>query len=122
MPRLAGALSNDSRALAHVFQSHIERPENTVRRQRRVGGIALRDNHTTQHYGVDGSDAHDSEVPVGVDRGGPCGVTVLADPAVASDGPPHLPLRHALFLGRLAGEEPGAVVEVPYATPAGPEW
>lgn len=41
-------------------------------------------------------------------------VTSLTDPGVAADGPLHLPLRGALFFGRLVGEEPGAVVEVPY--------
>ncbi|MEU0072866.1 TauD/TfdA family dioxygenase [Streptomyces sp. NPDC006332] len=76
--RLAGLRGNDSRALINVFQSHIERPENTVRWQWRVGDVALWDNRATQHYGVDDSDDHertlrrvtiDGTVPVGVDGG-----------------------------------------------------
>ena len=74
--RLAGLRSNDSHALINVFQSHIERAENTVRWQWRTGDVALWDNRATQHYGVDDSDDHertlrrvtiDGDVPVGVD-------------------------------------------------------
>lgn len=64
------------RTLLDLFRSHIERPENTVRRQWQVGDVAIRDNRATQHYGVDDSDAHerrlrrvtiDGDLPVGVD-------------------------------------------------------
>ncbi|MCT9083223.1 TauD/TfdA dioxygenase family protein [Streptomyces fulvoviolaceus] len=74
--KLAGLRGSDSRALINVLQSHIERPENTVRWQWRTGDVALWDNRATQHYGVDDSDAHertlrrvtiDGDVPVGVD-------------------------------------------------------
>lgn len=76
LQRLSGLRSGDSRAIAGVLQSHVERPENTVRRQWRVGDVALWDNRATQHYGVDDSDDHrrvlrrvtvDGDVPVGVD-------------------------------------------------------
>ncbi|SBV06082.1 taurine dioxygenase [Streptomyces sp. Ncost-T6T-1] len=74
--RIAGLTGRDSRTLLDLFQSHIERPENTVRWQWQVGDVAIWDNRATQHYGVDDSDAHerklrrvtiDGDVPVGVD-------------------------------------------------------
>lgn len=76
LQRLVGLRGSDSRALQAVFQSHIERPENTVRWQWRTGDVAIWDNRATQHYGVDDSDDHrrvlrrvtiDGDVPVGVD-------------------------------------------------------
>ncbi|MER7466970.1 TauD/TfdA family dioxygenase [Streptomyces sp. NPDC097981] len=72
--RIKGLTGQDSRALLDLFQSHIERPENTVRRQWRAGDVAIWDNRATQHYGVDDSDDHertlrrvtvDGDVPVG---------------------------------------------------------
>jgi taurine dioxygenase len=74
--RLAGFDGRDSRALIGVLQSHVERPENTVRWQWRAGDVAIWDNRATQHYGVNDSDDHertlrrvtvDGDVPVGVD-------------------------------------------------------
>lgn len=74
--RISGLTGRDSRALVDLFQSHIERPENTVRWDWQVGDVAIWDNRATQHYGVDDSDAHerklrrvtiDGDVPVGVD-------------------------------------------------------
>ncbi|MYR44042.1 TauD/TfdA family dioxygenase [Streptomyces sp. SID5910] len=74
--RIKGLTAPDSRALLQLFQSHIERPENTVRWQWQVGDVAIWDNRATQHYGVDDSDDHerklrrvtiDGDVPVGVD-------------------------------------------------------
>ncbi|GCB44849.1 TauD/TfdA family dioxygenase [Streptomyces sp. NL15-2K] len=74
--RLAGLRGTDSRAIIGVLQSHVERPENTVRWHWRAGDVALWDNRATQHYGVDDSDAHirtlrrvtiDGDIPVGVD-------------------------------------------------------
>ncbi|MFB7056512.1 TauD/TfdA dioxygenase family protein [Streptomyces vinaceus] len=74
--RIEGLTGQDSRALVDLFQSHIERPENTVRWQWRAGDVAIWDNRATQHYGVDDSDDHertlrrvtvDGEVPVGPD-------------------------------------------------------
>ncbi|MFF9839689.1 TauD/TfdA dioxygenase family protein [Streptomyces sp. NPDC013740] len=74
--RISGLTGADSRALVDLFQSHIERPENTVRWQWEVGDVAIWDNRATQHYGVDDSDSHDrklrrvtidGDVPVGVD-------------------------------------------------------
>ncbi|NGO13966.1 TauD/TfdA family dioxygenase [Streptomyces sp. HC44] len=74
--KLVGLHSGDSRAIIGVLQSHIERPENTVRWQWRAGDVAIWDNRATQHYGVDDSDDHertlrrvtiDGDVPVGVD-------------------------------------------------------
>ncbi|WP_406185353.1 TauD/TfdA dioxygenase family protein [Streptomyces sp. NBC_01006] len=71
-----GLTGQDSRALVDLFQSHIERPENTVRWQWRAGDVAIWDNRATQHYGVDDSDDHertlrrvtvDGDVPVGPD-------------------------------------------------------
>ncbi|WP_406139164.1 TauD/TfdA dioxygenase family protein [Streptomyces sp. NBC_01089] len=74
--RVSGLTGRDSRALVDLFQSHIERPENTVRWQWQTGDVAIWDNRATQHYGVDDSDEHtrklrrvtiDGDVPVGVD-------------------------------------------------------
>ncbi|MFJ3086482.1 TauD/TfdA dioxygenase family protein [Streptomyces sp. NPDC086838] len=74
--RISGLTGRDSRALVELFQSHIERPENTVRWDWKVGDVAIWDNRATQHYGVDDSDTHerklrrvtiDGDVPVGVD-------------------------------------------------------
>ncbi|MEU2251044.1 TauD/TfdA family dioxygenase [Streptomyces sp. NPDC019224] len=74
--RISGLNGRDSRALVDLFQSHIERPENTVRWDWQVGDVAIWDNRATQHYGVDDSDTHerklrrvtiDGDVPVGVD-------------------------------------------------------
>ncbi|MFF5970664.1 TauD/TfdA dioxygenase family protein [Streptomyces sp. NPDC012769] len=76
LQRLTGFNGHDSRALIGVLQSHVERPENTVRWQWRAGDVAVWDNRATQHYGVDDSDDHertlrrvtvDGDVPVGVD-------------------------------------------------------
>ncbi|WP_330241956.1 TauD/TfdA dioxygenase family protein [Streptomyces sp. NBC_00525] len=74
--RISGLTGRDSRALVDLFQSHVERPENTVRWDWQVGDVAIWDNRATQHYGVDDSDTHerklrrvtiDGDVPVGVD-------------------------------------------------------
>ncbi|MFD0021364.1 TauD/TfdA dioxygenase family protein [Streptomyces sp. NPDC058382] len=74
--RISGLTGRDSRALVDLFQSHIERPENTVRWDWQVGDVAIWDNRATQHYGVDDSDTHerklrrvtiDGDVPVGTD-------------------------------------------------------
>ncbi|WP_448316747.1 TauD/TfdA dioxygenase family protein [Streptomyces sp. CO7] len=76
LQRFAGLDGRDSRALFTVLQSHVERPENTVRWQWRAGDVAIWDNRATQHYGVDDSDDHertlrrvtvDGDVPIGVD-------------------------------------------------------
>lgn len=76
LQKLSGYRSTDSRALIDLFQSHVERPENTVRWQWRAGDVAIWDNRATQHYGVDDSDDQertlrrvtiDGDVPVGVD-------------------------------------------------------
>lgn len=74
--RISGLTARDSRALLDLFQSHIERPENTVRWQWQTGDVAIWDNRATQHYGVDDSGEHerklrrvtiDGDIPVGVD-------------------------------------------------------
>lgn len=85
LQKLTGFSGADPRALIGVFQSHVERPENTVRRQWRAGDVALWDNRATQHYGVDDSDDHertlrratiDGDAPAGVD----CRRSVLLSP------------------------------------------
>ncbi|MFH8728888.1 TauD/TfdA dioxygenase family protein [Streptomyces termitum] len=74
--RISGLTGADSRVLVQLLQSHVERPENTVRWQWEAGDVAIWDNRATQHYGVDDSDDHDrklrrvtidGDVPVGVD-------------------------------------------------------
>lgn len=88
--RISGLTGHDSRALVDLFQSHIERPENTVRWDWQVGDVAIWDNRATQHYGVDDSDTHerklrrvtiDGDVPVGTD-GRP---SALISPAAVPD-------------------------------------
>jgi alpha-ketoglutarate-dependent taurine dioxygenase len=59
LQKFTGFDGRDSRALIGVLQSHVERPENTVRWQWRVGDVAIWDNRATQHYGVDDSDDHE---------------------------------------------------------------
>jgi taurine dioxygenase len=92
LQKLTGFSGRDSHALVEVLQSHIERPENTVRWQWRAGDVAIWDNRATQHYGVDDSDDHertlrrvtvDGDVPVGVDGRRS---TLLAPEAVPEPG------------------------------------
>ncbi|MFF3057751.1 TauD/TfdA dioxygenase family protein [Streptomyces sp. NPDC057909] len=77
--RIAGLTGRDSRALIELFQSHIERPENTVRWQWQTGDVAIWDNRATQHYGVDDSDTHDRKLRR---------VTVDGDVPIGTDGRP----------------------------------
>ncbi|WP_392667742.1 TauD/TfdA dioxygenase family protein [Streptomyces sp. LN785] len=77
--RIAGLTGRDSRVLIDLFQSHIERPENTVRWQWRTADVAIWDNRATQHYGVDDSDSHDRKLRR---------VTVDGDIPVGTDGRP----------------------------------
>ncbi|MET7307907.1 TauD/TfdA dioxygenase family protein [Streptomyces sp. NPDC005134] len=77
--RIAGLTGRDSRALIDLFQSHIERPENTVRWQWQTGDVAIWDNRATQHYGVDDSDTHDRKLRR---------VTVDGDVPIGTDGRP----------------------------------
>ncbi|MGW0335670.1 TauD/TfdA dioxygenase family protein [Streptomyces sp. NPDC003011] len=92
LQKLTGFNGRDSHALVEVLQSHVERPENTVRWQWRAGDVAIWDNRATQHYGVDDSDDHertlrrvtvDGDVPVGVDGRRS---TLLAPQAVPEPG------------------------------------
>lgn len=66
----------DSEHLYQLLQSHIVKPENTVRWRWRAGDVAIWDNRATQHYGVnDYGEAQrvvrrttiDGDVPVSVD-------------------------------------------------------
>ncbi|WP_052189699.1 TauD/TfdA dioxygenase family protein [Streptomyces sp. NRRL S-1824] len=77
--RIAGLTGRDSRALIDLFQSHIERPENTVRWQWQTGDVAIWDNRATQHYGVDDSGTHDRQLRR---------VTVDGDVPIGTDGRP----------------------------------
>lgn len=88
--RISGLTGHDSRVLVDLFQSHIERPENTVRWDWQVGDVAIWDNRATQHYGVDDSDTHerklrrvtiDGDVPVGTDGR----LSTLVSPAAVPD-------------------------------------
>ena len=74
--RFLGHSRSDSEHLFQLLQSHITRPENTVRWRWRQGDVAIWDNRATQHYGVnDYGDAKRvvrrttlvGEVPVGLD-------------------------------------------------------
>ncbi|QFQ95223.1 TauD/TfdA family dioxygenase [Streptomyces phaeolivaceus] len=93
--RLSGLGARDSQAVVGILQSHIERPENTVRWQWRTGDVAIWDNRATQHYGVDDSDEHprvlrritiDGDVPVGVDGRRSVLLTPRSVPAPAHGG------------------------------------
>src|SRR5207249_11073611 len=74
--KLIGYSKTDSAHLFNLFQSHITRPENTVRWHWQAGDVAIWDNRATQHYAVnDYGDQHrvvrratiDGDVPVSVD-------------------------------------------------------
>ncbi|MFG2819759.1 TauD/TfdA dioxygenase family protein [Kitasatospora sp. NPDC048365] len=74
--RIQGVSGADSRALIGIFQRYVERLENTVRWDWKVGDVAIWDNRATQHYAVNdyGDQPRlvrritlDGDLPVGVD-------------------------------------------------------
>lgn len=74
--RFLGYSRHDSEHLFQLLQSHVTKPENTVRWRWRQGDVAIWDNRATQHYAVnDYGDAKrvvrrttlDGDVPVGID-------------------------------------------------------
>jgi taurine dioxygenase len=74
--RFVGYSRSATEHLYQLLQSHVLRPENTVRWRWRAGDVAIWDNRATQHYGVnDYGDALrivrrttlDGDVPVSVD-------------------------------------------------------
>lgn len=74
--RMAGHNHVDSAHLFNLLQSHVIRPENTVRWNWRVGDVAIWDNQATQHYALNDYDGQRrvmrrvtiaGEVPVSVD-------------------------------------------------------
>jgi alpha-ketoglutarate-dependent sulfate ester dioxygenase len=75
--KLIGYSKTDSAHLFNLFQSHITRPENTVRWRWQAGDVAIWDNRATQHYAV--NDYGDQ--PRVVRR-----VTVTGDVPVSVDG------------------------------------
>ncbi|WP_299539220.1 TauD/TfdA family dioxygenase [uncultured Streptomyces sp.] len=97
--RITGLRSSDSRALFDLFQSHVERPENTVRWQWRAGDVALWDNRATQHYGVDDSDDHERTLRR---------VTIDGDVPVGPDGRPSTPITPEAVPEPLSGVPAGA--------------
>ena len=50
--RLIGQTIGNSRTLFDLLQSHVTRPENTVRWRWQAGDVAFWDNQATQHYAV----------------------------------------------------------------------
>ena len=50
--RFVGISQSDSNHLFEIFQSHITRPENTVRWRWKAGDIAIWDNTATQHCAI----------------------------------------------------------------------
>ena len=75
--KLIGYSKTDSAHLFNLFQSHITRPENTVRWRWQAGDVAIWDNRATQHYAL--NDYGDQ--PRIVRR-----VTVAVDVPVSVDG------------------------------------
>jgi alpha-ketoglutarate-dependent sulfate ester dioxygenase len=74
--RFVGLSRADSENLLQIIQSHVTRPENTIRWRWRAGDVAIWDNQATQHYAVNdyGSAARvvrrttiDGDVPISVD-------------------------------------------------------
>lgn len=74
--RFVGLSRSDSELLLQLLQSHVTKPENTVRWRWRTGDVAIWDNQTTQHYGVNdyGNASRvvrrttiDGEAPVSID-------------------------------------------------------
>jgi alpha-ketoglutarate-dependent taurine dioxygenase len=74
--KLIGYSKTDSQHLFEMLQSHITRPENTVRWRWQAGDVAIWDNRATQHFAL--NDYGDQprivrrvtvagDVPVGVD-------------------------------------------------------
>jgi alpha-ketoglutarate-dependent taurine dioxygenase len=51
--QIIGLSSSESADLIRTLQSHVTRPENTVRWNWRVGDVAMWDNRATQHYAID---------------------------------------------------------------------
>ncbi|WP_059007369.1 TauD/TfdA dioxygenase family protein [Streptomyces specialis] len=101
--RIAGVTAKDSRLLFDLFQSHVERPENTVRWAWQPGDVAIWDNRATQHYGVDDSDDHRRVLRR---------VTIDGDVAVGPDGRPSVLLEPetipAPSFGPVSGASPAA--------------
>jgi taurine dioxygenase len=52
MARILGVSREESFHIQQMLQSHINRPENTVRWSWRLGDVAIWDNRATQHYGI----------------------------------------------------------------------
>jgi taurine dioxygenase len=52
LKKINGLSSVDSASLFNLLQSHVTRPENTVRWRWTPGDVAIWDNRATQHYGV----------------------------------------------------------------------
>lgn len=50
--QIQGLSTEDSQNLIRLLQSHITRPENTVRWRWQVGDVAFWDNRATQHYAI----------------------------------------------------------------------
>jgi taurine dioxygenase len=50
--RFVGVSQSDSNHLFEIFQSHITRPENTVRWRWNAGDVAIWDNTATQHCAI----------------------------------------------------------------------
>jgi taurine dioxygenase len=74
--QIVGLSSGESADLIRVLQSHVTRPENTVRWNWRVGDVAVWDNRATQHYAIDdyGDQRRRSQrvtvaggIPIGID-------------------------------------------------------
>jgi taurine dioxygenase len=75
--RIEGLSSNESADLIRTFQTHITRPENTVRWRYRPGDVVIWDNQATQHYAIDDY----GDAPRRVQR-----VTLVGQPARSVDG------------------------------------
>ena len=50
--KFAGLSSQDSAPLLALLQRRIENPDNTIRWSWRLGDVAIWDNRSTQHFGI----------------------------------------------------------------------
>ncbi|BFV56832.1 TauD/TfdA family dioxygenase [Kitasatospora sp. CMC57] len=103
--KIVGVSGADSQALIKLFQRYVERLENTVRWDWKVGDVAIWDNRATQHYAVNdyGDQPRlvrritlDGDLPVGVDGTPSRLVEPTEPPAVAGLIPAEQPEAAAL--------------------------
>jgi taurine dioxygenase len=80
---IRGLSTSDSADVLRMLQSHVTRPENTLRWRWQPGDVAFWDNRVTQHYGVydyDGQARRVRRVTIAGDRRDQGSATTLSEP------------------------------------------